>query len=50
MTRPVLRVDQIAVPGALQLVAERGRAAVLPDDGVMDRLAGAAVPDDVVSR
>ena len=33
-------------PCALQLVAEGGGAAILPDDGVVDRLAGLAVPDD----
>ena len=38
--------DQVAVAGALELVAEPGGAAVLPDDGVMDGLAGSAVPDD----
>ena len=31
---------------SLQLVAIACRAAVLPDDGVVDRLAGLAVPDD----
>ena len=38
--------DQVAVAGALEIVAEPGRPAVLPDDGVMDGLAGPAVPDD----
>ena len=38
--------DLVLVPGALQLVAALGGAAVLPDDGVVDRLAGAAVPHD----
>ena len=36
--------DLVLVAGALQRVAEVGGAAVLPDDGVVDRLAGAAVP------
>ena len=33
-------------PLLLQLLAERRGAAVLPDDGVVDRLAGRLVPDD----
>ena len=39
-----LRRDLVLVAGALQLLAAVGGAAVLPDDGVVDRLAGAAVP------
>ena len=39
-----LRRDLALMAGALQRLAAVGRAAVLPDDGVVDRLAGAAVP------
>ena len=38
--------DELFVAVALQPVAEVGRAAVLPDDRVVDRLAGLAIPDD----
>jgi hypothetical protein len=41
-TRPVLRMAR--QPLRAQLGAQRLGAAVLPDDGVVDRLAGAAVP------
>jgi hypothetical protein len=34
------------MPGVAQLVAATGGATVLPDDGVVDRLAAAAVPHD----
>ena len=33
-------------PARLQPRADVGGAAVLPDDGVVDRLAGLAIPDD----
>ena len=46
MTRPVRSRMQRLVPVALQPIAELRGAAVLPDDGVVDRLAGLAVPDD----
>ena len=38
--------DHLGVPLRLQLVADGGGAAALPDDGAADRLAGFAVPDD----
>jgi len=37
--------DHRLQPGVLHLLADRGRAAVLPDDGVVDGLARLAVPD-----
>ena len=37
--------DQRLVPGGAQLLAARGGAAVLPDDRVVQRLAGRRVPD-----
>ena len=40
-----LFLDHLRKPVALELVAEAGGAAVLPDDGVADRLACLAVPD-----
>ena len=46
MTRPVFFWIMPSQAVALHLVAEAGGAAVLPDDGVADRLAGLAVPDD----
>ena len=33
-------------PCCFELLAESGGAAILPDDGVVDGLAGGAVPDD----
>ena len=36
--------DQLAVAGGAQAVAQAGGAAVLPDDGAVDGLAGAAIP------
>ena len=38
--------NQVAVAGALEIVAEPGRPAVLPDNGVMDGLSVPAVPND----
>ena len=38
--------DERLVPGLAQLVAARRRAPVLPDERVVDRLAGARVPGD----
>ena len=38
--------DHRLVPGALQRAAHVGGAPVLPDDGAVDRLARAPVPDD----
>ena len=44
--QPGLRLDhRLAAVGA-ELVADAGRAAILPDDRAVDRLAGRAVPDD----
>jgi len=40
-----LALDHGRQPAGLQLVAPGGRAAILPHDGVMHRLAGVAVPD-----
>src|SRR5205823_4857908 len=41
-----LAFDQWRQPAGLQLVAPGGRAAILPHDGVMQRLARLAVPHD----
>src|SRR5207244_11465518 len=38
--------DRLLVPAAAQRSAGVGGAAILPDDGVVDRLAGRAVPHD----
>src|SRR4051812_9670551 len=38
--------DHIGVSRLFQLVTVGSRAAVLPDNGIMDRRAGFAVPDD----
>ena len=43
---PGAGADQLLVPGLAQLVAARRGAPVLPDEGVVDRLAGRAVPGD----
>src|ERR1035441_3911702 len=39
-------LDQVLMAGPLQLIAEAGGAPVLPHDGVMDRFAGGAVPQN----
>ena len=46
MTRPVRSRMNSSCPSALQPIAEVGGAAVLPDDRVVDGLAGLAIPDD----
>ena len=43
---PRALADELLVALALELIAARGRAAVLPDDGVVERLAAALVPGD----
>jgi hypothetical protein len=42
---PAALRDQRLVAGGLELAAILGRAPILPDDGVVDRLARAAIPD-----
>ena len=42
----LLRERSPPAPSRLQLIAEVGRAPVLPDDRVVDRLAGVAIPHD----
>ena len=39
-------LDRFEMALLLELIAELRRAPVLPDDGVVDRTAGAALPDD----
>ena len=34
------------MPGGFEFIAQRGGAAALPDDGMMDRLTGSPIPDD----
>ena len=46
MTRPVRSRMKLLVAVALQSLAEVRRAAVLPDDRVVDGLAGLAIPHD----
>ncbi len=41
-----LRGKRLLRPVRAQLLANAGRAAILPDDGAMDRLARAAVPQE----
>ncbi len=36
--------DRLLVPGAPQFITALGGAAILPDDGIVDRLAGGAIP------
>ena len=43
---PVRSLDQVLVTGFAQLVAARSRAAVLPHECVVDRLAGDGIPRD----
>ena len=40
-----LAADQIGMTSALQFVAETRRSAILPDDRIVNRRAGTAVPD-----
>ena len=47
---PVLRGDSRFVPVRAQRRAIVSGAPILPDDGIVDRLAGRAIPDHVVSR
>jgi len=44
--QPCFLLEQIQVALILEAVADVGRAAILPDDGVVDRFAGLAVPDN----
>ena len=46
MSRPVLRLNRLARAVRFEPLAEVRRPAILPDDGVVDRLAGLAIPDD----
>ena len=48
--RPVLAANTLLMAVRLQPRAQVGGAPVLPDDGAVDRLAGGAVPQSVVSR
>src|SRR5260370_1298685 len=43
---PAMPSTGTGAPSPPQLVGALGGAAVLPDDGIVDRLAGGAVPDD----
>nr|WP_237705443.1 hypothetical protein [Chthoniobacter flavus] len=42
---PRVLLDQLGVPGRLEAIAELRRAAILPDDRVVDRLARLAIPN-----
>src|SRR5262249_52998021 len=43
--QPGLLDDFLFVPGVLELPARRRRAAILPDNGVVDRNAGTSIPE-----